>query len=327
MTTIDFQEVRTSNDLQTVVENYLGPPVRAGKWLCPFHDDGKNPNFTIKGDHFRCWSVRCNARGDVADFIQRIKNLSNPVEAARWLNNEPLPVIALPISSNGHNPTQSIPDLTVRATHYHSQVGLAMNYWKNQGLTSETVNRYQLGYANHCPTYRESSSYVIPIYQTGGLVSIRHRLASPNGTGKYRPECAGLKAKLFNVDCLQPDPDAQGQVDFSRWHLPEKEAILVEGEVKAMVLDQRCFRAVGLPGATTWQSGWLDFFEQMSRIYICLDPDIGQDQINRIAEDFLGTGKEVIKVELTCKPDDFFVLYGGTIEQFKFYLNAGRIVR
>jgi hypothetical protein len=59
--------------LQFVCEKLMGPPLRGGMWLCPFHED-KNPSLSVrppKDNHpikFKCWS--CGAWGDEHDLLK-----------------------------------------------------------------------------------------------------------------------------------------------------------------------------------------------------------------------------------------------------------------
>jgi len=205
---------------------------------------------------------------------------------------------------------------------YHQQVQKALDYWNRQGLTSDTIERYLLGYTDKCPTCQESPSYVIPIYREHALVSIRHRLAHPNGSGKYRPEFAGLPAQIFNVDAL-----GDGEIPFTFLH-PD-DIILVEGEIKAMVLDQLGFKVVGIPGFNTWTDEWRNYFDGAQTVYIAFDP--GEACIMAKAFDVGQVIKskcyQVKVTTLPTKPDDFFVRYGGGIDDFVRILKQGRVVR
>lgn len=205
---------------------------------------------------------------------------------------------------------------------YHRQVQKALSYWNGQGLTSDTIERYKLGYTEKCPTYQESPSYVIPIYREYNLVSIRHRLARPNGCGKYRPEFAGLPAQIFNVDAI-----GDNEIPFAFLH-PD-DIILVEGEIKTMVLDQLGFKAVGVPGFQAWDDDWKHYFDGANTVYIAFDP--GGDSITHKAFDIgqviQGKCYQVKVATLPTKPDDFFVKYGGGVDDFVRILKQGRLVQ
>lgn len=53
------------------------------------------------------------------------------------------------------------------------------------------------------------------------------------------------------------------------------EIVICEGEFDAMIMSQLGFAAVGVPGATGWESSWTAFFtsEELRRVWIMYDPD------------------------------------------------------
>jgi hypothetical protein len=204
---------------------------------------------------------------------------------------------------------------------YHSQVEQAMTYWNLQGLTTGTVKQYQLGYCPNCPVEPESPSYTIPYFQAGKLVHLRHRLKTPNGHGKYRPEFAGLGNQLFNADVLT----AKEEVCFSE--IEPGEVLVVEGEVKAMCLSQLGFPSVGLPGATSWQEDWGKLFEGVRKVYVALDPG-AEAQAWRVGVGLKEWGlASVVVCTLMQKPDDMFVKWGASVSDFLAILGQGRVVR
>lgn len=329
---IDFEAIRLEFDLWNTIEQYLGNP-KNNKWLCPFHQE-KTPSFgvTPDGQHYKCFG--CGATGDVTDFVAHMEN-TDLKGAARRVCGHILDLGLTPQEverrkaeleaerlakrkAKEQSTLDQLNKLSDRVSWYHSQVNRAMGYWRSQGLDRSTVDQYLLGYCPACPTYQQSPSYVIPYFEVGQLVNIRHRLANPNGSGKYRPEFSGLPNRLFNADKLKA---ADNEIEFGL--LGPNEALLVEGEVKAMYLDQRGFKVAGIPGANSWQTSWLDHFDSVDTVYIALDP--GQDkQAERIGADFVGAGKSAFLINLPTKPDDFFVIYNGKIEDFLRFIRYGR---
>ena len=194
---------------------------------------------------------------------------------------------------------------------YHHQL-TDRSFWYDYGLTDETIEWYNLGYTSACPTYKKSAAYTIPVYYQGELFNIRHRLVDPPKPGdKYRPDSAGLSVAMFNCDILG--------------YPKEWQFVLVEGEVKAMVLQQYGFNAVAIPGATNFKPKWTAFFRSVGVLYICLDPGV-EDQAAKIAEMVSGENVEVRVCALPVKPDDFFVLYRGTPAEFQQFLMFGEKV-
>lgn len=195
-----------------------------------------------------------------------------------------------------------------RAQLYHSQMA-DRSYWYSQGLSDETIDRFQLGYCPACPTCQDYASYTIPVYYQGKLYNIRHRLKGKEGD-KYRPEMAGLPAALFNADALHSQ-------DPLNWMI-----VLVEGEVKAMALTQRNFPAVGIPGANGFKEKWVKLFSDSRVVYIALDPGKESEAL-KIGQTLKVAGIQVRLCSFPVKPDDFFVIYGGTPREFMQFLRLG----
>lgn len=193
------------------------------------------------------------------------------------------------------------------ASRYHRLMESRL-YWYNQGLNDATIDRYKLGYCPACPTFKDSPSHTIPITYKNKLYNIRHRLIYPNGSGKYRPEMAGLPSALFNADLLIE---------------PGWMTILVEGEVKSMVLTQSGFDTIGVPGASSFQEKWAALFEKCGVVFIAFDPG-AKVGAYRTAEMLQGVVGEVRICQVPVKPDDLLVKYGGSPAELFQFLMLGR---
>lgn len=195
-----------------------------------------------------------------------------------------------------------------RAKMYHYQM-TDRAYWYDQGLTDATIDRFELGYSPACPTCPDCPSYTIPVYYQGRLYNLRHRLKGRD-KDKYRPEMAGLPSCIFNADALQADD----------WM-----TVLVEGEVKAMVLTQHGFNAAGIPGANNFKEKWLKLFSELQVIYVALDPG-KEGEAEKIALSIKGAGVQVRLCTFPVKPDDFLVKYKGSRREFMQFLRLGERV-
>lgn len=202
----------------------------------------------------------------------------------------------------------SRPDI-IYQKNLNGQAKYLKSHW---GLNDSAIENFNLGYCQACPTSPYSDSFTIPYYWRESLINLRHRLLQPNGSGKYRPEAAGLPSAIFNADLLS---------DCSK----DDFIIIVEGEFKAMVLWQQGFMAVAIPGATIFKEKWVKLFNKVGSVYIALDPGAAT-QAARIGN-MLKAGKvRASIVTLPTKPDDFFVVYGGNARDFSRFLEMGRIV-
>ena len=182
------------------------------------------------------------------------------------------------------------------------------SFWYDKGLLDETIDWFELGYCPSCPTAPGRESYTIPVMYLGKLYNIRHRLVNSDDKGKYRPEMAGLPAAMFNADTL---------------HSPGGYVTLVEGEVKAMCLEQAGISAIGIPGATCFKSKWLNLFPKTKVVFIALDPGQEEQAVN-IGHMFKSAGIPARVCRFKVKPDDFLVIGENTKEDFMRVLHKGR---
>jgi hypothetical protein len=143
------------------------------------------------------------------------------------------------------------------------------------------------------------------------LENLRHRLITPpTPDDKYRPDRAGLPQCLYLTN-----PD----------HEPHGETLLVEGEIKSIVvatrLDDPRLCIVGIPGKRI-RDDMLGQLKHSDRVHIVLDPDATKQAID-IAKQL---GRRARVVTLPVKADDAFTQYGATPELFRAALRYGRVV-
>ena len=191
--------------------------------------------------------------------------------------------------------------------HFLEQHPQYMEYWLKEGITTESIKHYQLGYCTSCPTYRASPSYTIPFINRGKLENIRHRLAFPNGTGKYRPHMRDLGNHLFNVDLLD-------QAD--------RRVIVCEGEKKSIVLGQYDYHNVGICGKRAFKREWLQWFDHVEDIVIALDPDATESAYKLAA---MFEGKRARVAAFPYKADDMIV-QGATRQDMEAFVKWARPV-
>ena len=182
-----------------------------------------------------------------------------------------------------------------------------MEYWLEEGMTVDTIAKYQLGYCDRCPTDLDGRpSYTIPVFGRDGetLINIRHRLQNAK-SDKYRPHLAGLGQQLFNSQFTTT---------------PANSIIITEGEKKSCMLDQEGFASVGIMGKRAFKTQWVDWLKPFRVVYVILDPD-ARESAHRLASIFDGRGQVV---NLPVKPDDFFSIYKGTPDDFKWFIERSK---
>lgn len=253
----------------------------------------------------RVWCRQCDnyefldADNDVGTRIDKIEMRLAAVERKQKEHEDRLKMLEIMKKTTDH------------VQYYKNMVNNrfdALEYWISQGMNTETIDKYMLGYCDHCPTAPYSASYTIPIMYRQAPYNIRHRLIEPNGTGKYRPHMAGLPSMLFNADNL----DNAGN-----------SIMILEGEKKSMVVGQETgFPNVAIMGIKAFKESWVPKFDRFKRVYVALDPDADEDAY-KIATMFNGRGRIV---ELPMKADDFFVIAGGNSDDFMNYVAWARPV-
>jgi DNA primase len=266
---------------------------------CP--NCGGQDRFLFWPDTGNFWCRQCDEKG----FILDVSGGWTKEERARYMAQA-----AERAEAERQAKRQALDGMATQAEtayQYHQQM-TDRSYWYGQGLTDETINYHQLGYCPACPTYYQSPSHTIPVFFKGKLLNIRHRLANPPAPGdKYRPEKAGIPATIFNADTLLR---------------PSDYVVLVEGEVKTMVLEQYGFPTVGIPGANIFPTRWAGWFAKVGTVYVALDPGLN----GRGCQIAGMLGERARVVTLPVKPDDFFVIYGGSVADFHMFLWQGRRV-
>ena len=185
----------------------------------------------------------------------------------------------------------------------------ALEYWCNEGMSLDTIDRFRLGYCPRCPTdTQERDSYTIPVISNGKLWNIRHRLTRADNGDKYRPHAAGLPSVLFNADTLR-------NADPSR-------VLLVEGEKKTIIADQTGFPAVGIMGKSGFDPAWAGKFDRFKTVVVALDPD-ATEQAATIARLFAGRGRVAT---LPAKLDDMIVKCGARRQDVEAFVRYARVV-
>lgn len=188
----------------------------------------------------------------------------------------------------------------------------ARQWWYDQGMMPSTIDEYILGYCADCPTAPGRASYTIPVWDFDGhLINIRHRLANPINGDKYRPHRSGLGAAVWGAHLLK---NARG-----------KRVVVVEGEKKAIVLNQFGFLAVGLMGQHTFKREWLPWFDGVGSIVVALDPD-AKESAQRLGEIFAKSVSEVRIANFCVKPDDAITRYGATLDDIEATLRLGKLI-
>ena len=177
-------EVKDRLDIVEVIQSYV-PLKKAGrtyKGLCPFHSE-KTPSFVVFPDTgtWHCFGA-CGTGGDVFTFIMKQENLDFG-EALKTLARragvelEPRSPQAA-AAEQRHGLLREINQ--VAATYFHhlllhsDEAGRARAYLEDRGLTQETIDRFQVGYAlnqwDGQLRYLTSKGYALADVAEAGLI-------------------------------------------------------------------------------------------------------------------------------------------------------------
>ena len=316
---IDTDLLRMEHPIADVVAQYGIDLRRSGSALvgrCPFHADGGRPNLTLFPRTGRFMCFRCQARGDVIGFIQRIERLSFR-EAVKRLGTWPQEhrqTAEHPqrrsVRSQRLRPTQRPEDLDVLSAAielYRNRLlvdGEALQYLSTRGIARETIEQAQLGFAvgHELIPYLSWRRFPIESARRCGLI---------NSDGKERlagrlvvPEIRDGKATWMVGRLLDPSDEEPkylglyGRKPLLGWEFASRDlrgVCLVEGPFDMLTLRQWGLPALALCG-TGQSAESLRALERWQRIYTVFDADVaGREATTRLME---ALGSRVIPVDL-----------------------------
>ena len=152
-----IDDVRASSDIVAVVSDYVRLKKQGINYvgLCPFHTE-KTPSFMVSGDKqiFRCFG--CGEGGNVFSFIMKWEKMNFP-EAVRFLANRAGVIIPeednpeksarMKIFNEAFEINELVKDFYRYILLNHKIAGDARDYLKRRGLSGETVDKFQIGFA------------------------------------------------------------------------------------------------------------------------------------------------------------------------------------
>ena len=180
------EEVRSRNDILDVISGYVRLQKKGSTYfgLCPFHNE-KSPSFSVSPGKQMYYCFGCGAGGNVFTFIMEYENFTFP-EAMQHLAERAgveLPTQeASPEARREADKRTTILELNKEAGKYyymllHSERGKrALEYFKNRGLSEETMRKFGLGYSDKYSDdlyrYLRNKGYKDDILKESGLITI-----------------------------------------------------------------------------------------------------------------------------------------------------------
>jgi DNA primase len=154
------QEIQARTDIVAVIQDYVPLVLKSGRYwgLCPFHNE-KSPSFAVNREQNFYYCFGCHKGGSAVNFLMESEKMTFP-EALEYLAQKfQIPVVyeegGNAIQSSGEEAErESLKELYRRiATTFQyflkeSEEGKkALDYLKRRGISDETIERFQLGYA------------------------------------------------------------------------------------------------------------------------------------------------------------------------------------
>lgn len=154
------------------------------------------------------------------------------------------------------------PDLVVEYHNNLLESEFAQREWKKRGVTEWHWNKWLLGFKPNHWGYGNALS--IPFIEGEDVRTIRHRILKPVGKFRYLPETEGAGSWLFNGDLL---------------HESMPYVIVVEGEIKCMVLSSFGEPCVGVTGINILPPQYLTALSKVRVVYVLPDPSLNSRKI------------------------------------------------
>ncbi len=152
----DFKErVREATEIVELVGQYLKLRRVGSNWqgLCPFHHEN-TPSFNVNQERQNFYCFGCHKGGDVFSFAMEQEGLEFR-EALEFLANRAgIPIERRPGSGEGQSRKDLFQRINESSSEFYakqlasaSQAGPARDYLKRRGISPESVEKFQLGFA------------------------------------------------------------------------------------------------------------------------------------------------------------------------------------
>ncbi len=302
--------------------------------LCPFHAD-HNPSMSVSPAKqiFKCWS--CGAGGDVIHFIQKISNIPFREALHTLAQRAGLDIQTAPTNQRNAALREKLQAAcSWAAQHFRRNLTntpggtRAIEYAHKRGLTNDTLERYQLGYAPNAHTDLLNAARHAGLeprtLEQAGLIGLsdrgepydrfRQRLIFPIRDALGRPIAFGGRTLADHPAKYLNSPEtplfSKSRVlygfDVARQSIQDAGAvIIVEGYLDAVMLAQFGITNVVATLGTALTDAHVKLLRPVAReVYLCFDSDqAGVRAAERAVEVALRTRLQVKVVLLTGGKD------------------------
>lgn len=184
-----IEEIRTRNDIVDVISQYVKLTRKGSNYfgLCPFHNE-KTGSFSVSAVKQMYYCFGCGAGGNVITFIMEYENYTFK-EALKYLADRAGIELAEQEESEEARKeadlrTRLLEVNKVAAKYFYYQLksergARAYQYFKDRGLSDETIVRFGLGFSNPFQDdlyrYLKGKGYTDELLSQSGLVRIEER--------------------------------------------------------------------------------------------------------------------------------------------------------
>jgi DNA primase catalytic core len=300
----DLREaIRDRIDLVELVSDYVRLE-RAGrnfKGLCPFHTE-KTPSFHVSPalNRFHCFG--CGASGDVFTFLMRIEGLSFREAMRRLAERAGIELREETLPQESPDERDRLRKLVYAANFFYRQclrrAPHAQHYLAQRGLTPETVEAFELGYApdgwDHLLRFLQRHNFSLEDAEWAGLLKarddgsgyydrLRNRITFPIHDASGRVVAFGARTMGDEEPKYLNSPETplfEKRNTLYGWHLArgailrQKAALIVEGYLDLIMLHQYGFmHSVATLGTAFTDEHAARLKRLAERVYLMFDSD------------------------------------------------------
>lgn len=295
------EEILNQIDLVELVSEYV-PLERAGrnfKALCPFHTE-KTPSFFVSPalNRFHCFG--CGASGDAIGFLMRIEGLSYRDALRRLAERAGIEITIDAARAESDDSRERLYRIVYAAHFYYRQclkrTPEALQYLQARGLSPETIERFELGFApdgwDYLVRFLQKHQMSLEEARVAGLVEegrngyydrFRNRITFPIHDAGGRVVAFGARTMGNDEPKYLNSPETplfEKRNLFYGWHLARGEilkqraALIVEGYLDLIMLHQHGFtHAIATLGTAFTESHAQRLKRMVDQVYLMYDSD------------------------------------------------------
>ncbi len=305
----EIELIKEKINVVDLINEYL-PIKKSGinyKGLCPFHQE-KSPSFMVSPERGTWHCFGCDKGGDIFKFLMEKEGIAFPEALEILAQKAGVPLQTKRQEKQSTDVYYEIHQKAAQFFHYflkeHPTGQKALEYLKSRGLTDETIEEFQIGYApnswENLTKFLKKKGYQIKDIIDSGL-------AVPSNKGGYDRFRGRVMFPLYDVRdrvigfsgrvLLGGEPKYINSpqtpifdkskflfgIHLSKQHIREsKEAILVEGEMDMILSYQSGVKNIVASKGTALTENQIDLLKRYTdTLSMCFDTDLAGDAASR----------------------------------------------